>query len=67
MKLAQELQEQEDNAEAIKQVEAEDSQKDAQSKGEPISKYVKQDLVAQIVDMGFSKDASEKALFMTMA
>ena len=35
--------------------------------GTPITSYVKQDIVKQLEDMGFSKHASEKALFMTMS
>ena len=35
-------------------------------KGESISSYVKQDLVKQIMEMGYSKDVSEKALFMNL-
>jgi len=35
--------------------------------GQPITSFVKSDLVKQIMDMGFSKDASEKALFMTLS
>ncbi|MFM7851004.1 MAG: hypothetical protein ACKO96_03605 [Flammeovirgaceae bacterium] len=31
--------------------------------GESISKYVNQDVLKQLLEMGFSKNASEKALF----
>ena len=48
---------------ALEAVEAEDNA----PKGEPITQYVKADLVKQIVEMGFSTAAAEKALFMTMS
>ena len=38
-----------------------------QSKGQPISTYVNQNFVKALEEMGFSKNASEKALFMTMS
>ena len=52
------------------QLQAEEDQKTAQeveeeNKGTPITSYVKQDVVKQLEEMGFSKHASEKALFMT--
>lgn len=38
-----------------------------ESQGTAITSYVKQDVVKQLEEMGFSKHASEKALFMTMS
>ena len=43
-----------------------DEKKDEEPKGQSISSYVKQDLVKQIMEMGFGKDAAEKALFMNL-
>lgn len=40
---------------------------DPKPQGQPITSYVKADLVKQIMEMGFSQHASEKALFMTMS
>ena len=33
-------------------------------KGESISGYIKADILQQLIDMGFSKNSSEKALFL---
>lgn len=66
MALANKLQEEEDRQGAEDAVKEEDKV-DEEPKGEPITKFVKQDNVKQLMDMGFSKDASEKALFMVLA
>ena len=52
---------------AQEQVEADEDGGEAEPKGEPITKFVKADLVKQIMDMGFGKDAAEKSLFMTLS
>ena len=61
MALAQKLQEEEDAK------MAQEGEGGEENKGEPVTAYVKQDLVKQLEEMGFSKNASEKALFMTQA
>lgn len=44
-----------------------DSQPMEAPAGEPVSRYVKSENVKVLMDMGFSKEASEKALFMNIA
>lgn len=66
MKLAQQLQAEEE-ANMVKEATGEDAPKEEASQGQPITSYVKGDIVKQLEEMGFSKHASEKALFMTMS
>ena len=35
--------------------------------GKPVTPYIKADLAKQLIDMGFSKNSSEKALFMVIS
>lgn len=50
------------NASETPQNVNEEMKKDVES--ESISKYVNQDVLKQLLEMGFSKNASEKALFL---
>jgi uncharacterized UBP type Zn finger protein len=43
--------------------ENKENSENTELKGEPISKYVKQEAAKQLIDMGFSKNVSEKACF----
>lgn len=62
--LAKQIEDEElkDAEQVIADHEAEKSQE-----GESISTYVNQEYVKQLLEMGFSKTVSEKALFMTLA
>ena len=46
---------------------AEAAEEPKEPQGQPITSFVKADLVKTIMEMGFSQHASEKALFMTMS
>jgi len=50
----------------VKEATGGESQNEA-PEGKPVTSYVKQEVVKQLEEMGFSKHASEKALFMTMS
>jgi len=50
----------------VKEATGAESQNEA-PEGKPVTSYVKQDVVKQLEEMGFSKHAPEKALFMTMS
>ena len=66
MKLAQQLQAEEE-ANMVKEATGEDPAKEEAPTGKPITSFVKQEFVKQLEEMGFSKHASEKALFMNMS
>ena len=62
----------EEDGEAKKEGEGEGEgeakkEEEEQPKGQPITSFVKQDMVNTLMEMGFTKNASEKALFMTMS
>lgn len=65
MALAKQLQDEEE-ANMLKEATGEEPAKE-EAQGKPITSYVKQDIVKQLEEMGFSKHASEKALFMTLS
>ena len=67
MALAKKLQEEDEAAQVEEAQMLKDAAEEPKPQGEPISKFVKQDLVKQIMEMGFSLHATEKALFMTMS
>ena len=53
MALAEKMQNEEDLAAAQAEIDKEDAGQGEQPKGEPITSYVKQDLVKEIMEMGF--------------
>ena len=65
MKVAQEIALKEEAEEAAALVAAQEGEEEA-PKGTPITSYIKADIAKQLVEMGFSQAASEKALFMNL-
>jgi len=62
--LAKKIEEEEDHQAALDAVAQEEKVEEKKPEGESISSYVKQNVVEQLMAMGFTKNASEKALFM---